>query len=422
MSKPLQSSLFRSEVLTARKAQWLGPVLLTPKMSDRLFAGFAAFATVAVFALLIFGTYPRKVRVSGNIVPEGGLVQVYAAQGGVITEVNANEGAHVGKGDRLAIVSTELQSATLGATGEVVARQLQARKESLLEDRRTLERLAEQQKKSLSERLEALGTTEKKVGSEIGVQNARLALAGRTVARQKALMKEQIASGENVQQAEEAALEQTARLRELERSRLGTSRDRLAIQGELDDLPLKLQRDVASVDRNIAMVDEQIAELAAKRELVLPAPIAGTVTAMQAKRGGHPDPKVPLMAIVPDGAKLEAQLYCPSRAVGFLKVGQRVLLRYEAFPYQKFGHYEGKIASVSRSAVSPSELPPGTTGTNEPVYRVTVTLASQSVRAYGQAVALQPGMQLDAEVVLESRRLVEWMAEPLFTVSGSWKR
>ena len=109
--------------------------------------------------------------------------------------------------------------------------------------------------------------------------------------------------------------------------------------------------------------------------------------------------------------------------MGFLRPGQRVLLRYEAFPYQKFGHQEGTVAVVSRSALSPAELPASVAGLahlagkTDPVYRVTVALSSQSVRAYGSAVDLSPGMQLDADVVLENRRLVEWMLEPLFTVS-----
>jgi membrane fusion protein len=177
------------------------------------------------------------------------------------------------------------------------------------------------------------------------------------------------------------------------------------------------------------MVEEQLAEQNGKREIVLSAPETGTVTALQAKRGGHHDAKVPLLAILPEGSQLEAQLFCSSRAVGFLKVGQRVLLRYEAFPYQKFGHYEGSVTSISHSAVNPGELAPQeaglariTPGSSEAVYRVTVALASQDVQAYGKARPLQAGMQLEADIVLEHRRLYEWMLEPLYTVTGTWKR
>jgi membrane fusion protein len=102
------------------------------------------------------------------------------------------------------------------------------------------------------------------------------------------------------------------------------------------------------------------------------------------------------------------------------------MLRYAAFPYQKFGMHEGVVASLSRSAISPSEMTQrlsGLTalyGANEPVYQITVDLKSQSVNAYGNLVPLQPGMQLEADVLLEKRRLIEWMLEPLLTLTGKW--
>jgi membrane fusion protein len=111
-----------------------------------------------------------------------------------------------------------------------------------------------------------------------------------------------------------------------------------------------------------------------------------------------------------------------------VRPGQRVLLRYQAYPYQRFGHYEGVVVSVSRAALSPSELPvqlAGLTsltgfgsGAAEPIYRVTVALASQSVMAYGAQVPLQPGMTLEADVALERRRLFEWVLDPLYAVTG----
>jgi membrane fusion protein len=105
--------------------------------------------------------------------------------------------------------------------------------------------------------------------------------------------------------------------------------------------------------------------------------------------------------------------------VGFAEKGQPVQLRYAAFPYQKFGLQQGTVASVSRSPVSPAQLPPGLahlasgTGAREALYQLTVELASQQVLAYGQATSLRAGMTLDAAVVQERRRVIEWVFEPL---------
>ena len=60
----LGQPLFRSEVIEARRSQWLGPVLLAPRPSHRLFAGLALLAVAALVALLALGEFTRKARVT----------------------------------------------------------------------------------------------------------------------------------------------------------------------------------------------------------------------------------------------------------------------------------------------------------------------------------------------------------------------
>jgi membrane fusion protein len=110
----------------------------------------------------------------------------------------------------------------------------------------------------------------------------------------------------------------------------------------------------------------------------------------------------------------------PSRAVGFIEPGDTVLLRYQAYPYQKFGHQTGRVARISRSALSAAELQSisGFNSNGEPLYRVTVRLARQAVTAYGKPEALRPGMLLEADVLGERRRLIEWIFAPLYSVTG----
>jgi membrane fusion protein len=130
-----------------------------------------------------------------------------------------------------------------------------------------------------------------------------------------------------------------------------------------------------------------------------------------------------LASLLPAGAQLQAQLYATSRAVGFVRAHQPVQLRYEAFPYQKFGHQSGVVSQVSLSPLQATELvgeavsaAAGSAG--EPMYRITVSLERQSITAYGQSVALSPGMQLEADVNLDRRRLLEWLFEPILGVAG----
>lgn len=421
-------ALFRSQVLAQRQTQWMGTVLLTPRPSHRLFTTFALTAIIAIISLFFFATYTKKAQLAGWLVPEQGLVRVFAQQAGIAIEFFAKEGDIVHKGQPLVALSTEIKSAILGDTQANIAKSLVSRRESLVMGAQENKRLLDQQMKSLTDRLSVLRLEQEQLEEGIALQESRLKLAQKTEERQQDLAARGFISTQQVQTAAEARLEQTAHMRELQRSRMTLQRDRLTLEGELNDLPLKFAAQSATIDRDISTLRQQMAEAEARREVIIAAPQSGTVTAIQSEMGGQTSPSVPLLSIVPSGAKLEAHLFAPSRAIGFLKSGQRVLLRYSAYPYQKFGHYSGTVRSISRSALSPAELPAqlsGLTsmfGPTEPVYRITVGLERQTVTAYGNAVPLQPGMQLEAAVLMEQRRLYEWILDPLYTLTGKWNR
>jgi membrane fusion protein len=422
------ASLFRAEVVAERRAQWLGTVLLAPRRSHRLFTVFAVVAGSAVLALLFFGQYTRKARISGWLVPDQGLVQVFAPMSGVVTDILVAEGTQVRRGQRLFVLSAEVESTVFGATQSEVARRLKWRHQSLATERRETERLGEQRLQALQRRVEVLGSELQQLDREIAVQRSRLSLANQDQDRQRKLFREGVVSEQQRQSTEASTLDQVARLRALERQSITTLRERLTLKGELADLPLTTRARVASLEQTMAVVELELAQAEARRELVVSSPSDGTVTAIQAERGGRATPTVALLSIMPAGSRLQAHLFGPTRAMGFLRPGQRVLLRYQAYPYQKFGHHQGIVASISASALNPRELPPrlvGLTsllGTGEPVYRLTVNLARQSITAYGREVPLQSGLQLEADVLIESRRLVEWMLEPLYTLTGKWNR
>ena len=123
----------------------------------------------------------------------------------------------------------------------------------------------------------------------------------------------------------------------------------------------------------------------------------------------------PIISILPSGSELRAQLLVPSSAIGFIKNGDRVLLRYQAYPYQKFGMHRGTVMRISRSA---STVTQEQGVARQPVYRVLVSLDRQDVLAYGKPETLRPGMQLEADIMGERRRLYEWLLEPLYSVTG----
>lgn len=415
--------LFRSEALVHRETQWLGTVLLEPARSDRAVIVVTMLILVAVLGLLFFGEFTRKARVEGWLVPQQGLVRVFAPQPGVVTALYVREGAQVHKGDRLLKLSGELQSARLGATQAEIVRRLSELHESLLEERRQHERLLAQRQRTYGDRLSTLKLELEEVDRNIGTMQKRVQLAERSTNLHRKLRADGFISEQQLHTLEGDRLEQEARLGALRRQYIELKREQLTLEGELKDLPVKIGADITAIQRNIVEAEQELAQAEARREIIVAAPQDGTVTTMLVDDGGQATPAAPLLSIIPAGTTLEAHLYGPSRAIGFVHPGQKVLLRYQAYPYQKFGHYEGVAISISQSAVSPGELPMQLTGVlgpanTAPVYRIKVQLASQTVTAYGKAIPLQPGMQLEADIALDRRRLYEWMLDPLYTVTG----
>jgi len=270
----------------------------------------------------------------------------------------------------------------------------------------------------------AITAERKQLQREIEAQRARAALGEKTAVQLRGLRAQQLVTESRLQSAEQDNLDQAVKLAATERALATLDQETLKLRGELRDLPLRHQTQLGEIERNMAALDQELAEAESRRQIQIMAPQSGSVSSIQTAQGGNAAANVPLLSIVPAGSQLQAQLFGPSRSIGFVRPGQRVLLRYQAFPYQKFGFYEGRVTSVSRAALSPSELPQqlaGLTtlyGATEPIYRITVVLAKQTATAYGRPAALQPGMLLEADVVIERRSLIEWVLDPVLSLTG----
>jgi membrane fusion protein len=272
-------------------------------------------------------------------------------------------------------------------------------------------------------RIDGLESELAKIGNQIEGQASRVKLADEAVVRMRNLETQHFISKEQLQQRQADLLDQRARLQSLERDRISVSRDLTSQRSELASMPLRHANTLAQIERDITSLGQELTESEAKRRLEITAPESGIATAITAEVGQTVDGGKPLVSIVPERAKMQAYLYAPSRAIGFVRPGDKVLMRYQAYPYQKFGQAQGTVAYVAKVALSGNDLsdmnvPAGKVNDGEPLYRITVNLSSQSIKAYGRPQPLQAGMALEADILQEKRRLYEWVLEPLYSLSG----
>lgn len=144
-------------------------------------------------------------------------------------------------------------------------------------------------------------------------------------------------------------------------------------------------------------------------------PTDGLVTAIALDEGQSVAPGAALATIIPKGSVLEAHLLVPSNAVGFIKAGQQVRLRIDSFPYQKFGQVAGTVIRVDDSPINDAQ--PNVSSTGGPVFRIRVRLVQQSVAAYGVQRPFKAGVTLEADILQDRRRVIEWVIDPLISAA-----
>lgn len=414
--------LFRSEVLTHRERDWLGSIQLIRPVSLGVLTAFALLVAVAVGAYLTLGEYTRKARVSGYLVPDRGVIRLVSPQPATVIESHAVEGRTVRRGDVLFVLAVG-QATLSGDTQAAVQSSIESRTLSLQGAARQRSLLEQTQLAAIDRQVDQMQREFESMKLESDLQRQRLALAEQAQAQYESLRNDNFVSSAQVRTKAEEVLNVKAQLQGLERQRAARLREIAVLQAQRRELPLQAQSAQGVIDRDLAALAQQAAETEARQRIVVRAPQDGVVSGVLAAPGQTVTPAVALASLLPADAKLQAQLFAPSSAVGFVRANQPVQLRYQAFPYQKFGHQSGEVVQVSRSPLQASELaglslPASLSASGEPLYRITVTLDRQSVSAYGQAQALSPGMQLEADVLLDRRRLIEWLFEPVLGIAG----
>jgi membrane fusion protein len=416
------ASIFRPESIEGQRQAWLGSIQLIRPVSLALLTFFVLVVVACVAAYLMLGEYTRKARVTGYLVPDRGVIRLVAPQPATVVESHVAEGRAVRQGDVLFVLAVD--QATLNADNQVaVKRSLAARERSLQGAAQQQNQLEQTRAAALDRQVDDMRRELAQMEAEAELQQQRLQLARQAQARLESLRGDNFVSAAQVQTKTEEVLGLRAQLQTLERQRAAHLREIGSLQAQRRELPLRAQTQQGEIDRDLATLAQQAAENEAPRRIVVRAPQDGVISAVLAETGHSVTPASALASLLPADARLQAHLFAPSSAVGFLRPDQPVLLRYQAFPYQKFGHQAGQVVQVSRAPLQAAELASlpltsaGATG-GQPMYRITVALERQSVVAYGQAQPLSPGMELEADVLLDRRRLIEWIFEPVLGIAG----
>lgn len=416
----MNQAIFRKEALQAKRGSWLGSISLAQPLPLWVLTGFAALAALAIGLFLFFGSYTRRAQVSGHLVPSQGMAMILAPATGIISQMQVTEGSAVTQDQTLAVVRVPLATPEAGDAATALHERLSRRQHSLQQSHQAQQQLLNAQGSGIAAQLATARQELAQLQAEIANRREQAQIAADTLQRMQQLAADKYVSQLQVQQQQAARLQAQADVQLLERQATQTRRHIAQLQQARQELPGQRLASQASLSRDQALLEQERLETEARSTLAVKSPTQGIVATQLGKPGQAVQAGQPLMAVLPGEGTLEAELLVPSHAIGFVEPGDKVLLRYQAFPYQKFGHQQGEVKQISRSALNQSELQTllGSALQSEPLYRVTVQLAAQTITAYGKPEPLKPGMLLEADILGEKRRLIEWVFEPLYSLKG----
>lgn len=210
-------SLFRQEVLQARRNSWLGGISLAQPVRAWMLASAAVIVAASVVVFLCMGTYAHRSTVTGQLVPIKGLATVMAPATGVVSRLEVSEGQPVKAGQILGVVTVPRATLGSGDTQAALQHQLRQRGEGLKSSEQAQLQQLDAQEQGLHAQLANLRQELVQVDAEIATRRNQIALANEVLQRWRQLQDDKYVSVLQIKQQESSALEYTSQMQALQR-------------------------------------------------------------------------------------------------------------------------------------------------------------------------------------------------------------
>jgi len=411
------SELFRKQALDAQNQRLFGSISLAQPLSLSLITLSLSAVVASIILFLCFSNYARKETVLGYLKPDTGLISTYTNRDGVIAQLFVQEGSQVKAGQPLAaIVSAQILN-----SGEELSDKLttELSKQSQLLDEKLQQqkRLQNEEFLRLSQRKGMLTESLAGLQRQQTLQSEKIALLVAQQSQYQKLHHEGYISELELQQQQEKHLIARQDLESLVRSSLQQKNEIQQLAHELTTLVDRYGAVRTEIAQQQSDLSRRLSQLENSHKLIINATHNGTITAIQVDEGQAVSNHTLLMSLLPQGSELVAELMLPTRSAGFVKMGDVARLRFEAFPHQRFGLMQSQIVRIDQALITqatgsiPIQL-------QEPVYRVRSKLSQQTIEGYGQSFPLKSGMLFEADIILDSRSLLDWLLDPIYSLQG----
>jgi len=403
---------------------------------------------VFLLAWALLGRLDIVAVADGRLIPATYLKIVQPAEAGIVQEILVREGQTVRAGDVLMRMDASLSAADLEATATEHARKrlALARIDAELAGR-AFEPDFQAETSLIQEARAQHAANQAALAAALGEERSRLAKA-----------QQELAAAQQQQARLQAVLphyrEQDAAYERLVREGfagglMGSDKRRERIEKEQElatqayviasaqasieqshkklrqidaDHRRQLHAERADTQTQIDRLGSELDKLHHRRGLLaLKAPQDGVIKDLATHTTGTVvNPGTVLASLVPKDERLTAEVWISNEDVGFVRPGQRVKLKFAAYPFQKYGLGEGRVEHLGADAQSEAEArDQGLAGTGQrPLrYKALIALDRPVLQSGDVQYPLTAGMQTTAEILLGQRTVAEYLLSP---VQGAW--
>lgn len=409
--------MFRAEVIEAKKQRLFGTVIVTQPMSIYAISVTCFIVFILIFVYLSQASYSRKETVNGYLTPEKGLVKVFLNRTGVIANIYVTEGETIEQGKEIVKIKNS-QSLTTGIElSTALSHELSLQIGYLEEELNTVAKVNEKELSRIKRQITQLNKSLLALNNAKNTNKKKVRLKENQLDNNQKLLQKGHISQSQIDLVTEQYLDSLEANDRLDREIANVSAEISTLRSEHISLPEQLTLKQIVINRQLSELKAKVTELNNQYEFIQKAPESGIVTAIQPSIGTRVDPNTPLLSIIPVDSPLEIELLLPTRSAGFVQIKDKVNIRFDAFPYQKFGVVVGEISNIDKALILPADrqLP---IKFDEAMYRVRAKLHKQSVQAYGKEFPLKVGMIAEVDIILEKRSLLEWLLDPIYAVKG----
>ncbi|WP_325893242.1 HlyD family efflux transporter periplasmic adaptor subunit [Grimontia sp. NTOU-MAR1] len=409
------SQLYRQSVIDAQKQRLHGDVLLTQPLSISLIVAILFISLSLLVLFLNYAEYSRKETVQGYILPDRGIIKSFSQRKGIVETVHIMEGQEVEKGQPLVTIISRSKLENGLDLNQTIVKEFEKQYQYINKEIEYQNTLHVQQMEKQNLLVSDIERQLSAIESQQSLINEKYQLQLEREAQHLKLHREGHLSALDLQSQKETLIEIKAQKERVIANELDLRKARNTLQSDLTILPKQHQLNVLELEQQKSSIRQQLSQAQGNAIHVLTANEKGKATGINVVTGETVQDNDLLLSLIPENAKLIAELFLPTRSAGFVKKEDLVKLRLEAFPYQRFGYLSGKVSHIGTVLLQQGESP---LPINEPVYRIRVSLDKEHIDFKGSTIPLKNGMLLEADILLESRSIMGWILEPVYGLLG----